>query len=78
MDPLIGTIVLFAGTYVPKDWALCDGHLLPIAPNVPLFSILGTNYGGDGTTNFAVPKLKAPLKNSRYIIAMTGKFPTPS
>ncbi len=57
MDDYIGMIKIFAGRYAPKNWAFCDGSLLPISQNTPLFSILGTQYGGNGTTHFALPNL---------------------
>ena len=62
-DPMIGEIRMFAGNFAPRGWALCDGQLLPIAQNSALFSILGTTYGGDGRTNFALPDLRgrAPI-----------------
>jgi len=55
LDPFLGEISLFAGTFAPRGWAFCDGQLLPIAPNTALFSLLGTTYGGDGRTTFALP-----------------------
>jgi microcystin-dependent protein len=58
MDPFIGQILLFAGNFAPRGWALCQGQLLPIAQNSALFSILGTTYGGDGRTTFALPDLR--------------------
>ena len=58
MEPLIGQIIMFAGTFAPKGWAFCEGQLLPIFDNQPLFSILGTAYGGNGTTTFALPDLR--------------------
>lgn len=63
MDPYIGEIRIFAGNFAPNGWALCNGQLMPIASNTPLFSILGTTYGGDGKTTFALPNLmgRAPL-----------------
>ncbi|TGE12812.1 phage tail protein [Hymenobacter elongatus] len=57
MDEYIGIIKLFAGSFAPKNWAFCNGQLLPIAQNQALFSILGTMYGGNGTTTFALPNL---------------------
>lgn len=64
MDPFIGQIVMFAGNFAPRGWALCEGQLLPIAQNQALFSILGTTYGGDGRTTFALPDLRgrAPIQ----------------
>ena len=57
-EPFIGEIVMFAGNFAPRGWALCDGQLLPIAQNTALFSILGTTYGGDGRTTFGLPDLR--------------------
>ncbi len=58
MDPFIGQIMMFGSNFAPRGWALCDGQLLPIASNTALFSILGTTYGGDGRTTFALPDLR--------------------
>lgn len=58
MDPLLASLLLFAGNFAPKGWALCDGSLLPINQNQALFSLLGTTYGGDGITTFALPDLR--------------------
>jgi microcystin-dependent protein len=54
---------MFAGNFAPKGWALCDGQLMPISQNTALFSLLGTTYGGDGKSTFALPNLQgaAPL-----------------
>jgi microcystin-dependent protein len=62
-EPFIGQIILFAGNFPPKGYATCDGQILPIATNTALFSILGTTFGGDGRTNFALPDLRgrAPI-----------------
>ncbi|HSN21531.1 MAG TPA: IPTL-CTERM sorting domain-containing protein [Usitatibacter sp.] len=57
-SPIIGQIAEFAGNFVPSGWALADGSLIPIALNTALFSIIGTTYGGNGTTNFALPDLR--------------------
>lgn len=63
MDPFLGQITIFAGNFAPRGWALCDGQLLPISQYSALFSILGTTYGGDGRTTFALPDLRgrAPI-----------------
>ncbi|KUM53925.1 phage tail protein [Rheinheimera sp. EpRS3] len=58
-DPFMGEIRMFAGTYAPHGWALCNGQLLAISSNSALFSLLGTNYGGDGVTTFALPNLQS-------------------
>jgi microcystin-dependent protein len=55
----IGEIQLFAFGYAPRGWALCQGQLLPIQQNQALFSLLGTTYGGNGTTNFALPDFRS-------------------
>lgn len=61
MDPFIGQIKMFAGTFAPQNWALCDGQLLPISSNAELFSLIGTFYGGDGRLNFALPDMRGRL-----------------
>ncbi|MCZ4318149.1 tail fiber protein [Aequorivita viscosa] len=58
MEPFLGEIVMFGGNFAPRGWALCDGQLLPISQNQALFSLLGTTYGGDGRTTFALPELR--------------------
>ncbi|MGD1846315.1 MAG: phage tail protein [Salibacteraceae bacterium] len=58
MDPFLGQVVMFGGNFAPRGWAYCDGQLLSIAQNQALFSILGTIYGGDGRTTFALPDLR--------------------
>ncbi|MGQ1785641.1 MULTISPECIES: phage tail protein [unclassified Saccharicrinis] len=58
-EPFIGEVRMFAGNYEPRGWAFCDGQLLSIANNSALFSILGTTYGGDGRTTFALPDLRS-------------------
>jgi len=58
MEPFIGEIRLLPYEFAPRGWALCDGQLLPISQNTALFSIIGTTYGGNGTTTFALPDLK--------------------
>lgn len=55
---MIGEIRMFAGNFAPRGWALLDGQILPISQNAALFSILGTTYGGDGRTTFALPDLR--------------------
>ena len=57
-EPFIGEIRIFAGNFAPRGWAFCDGQLLSISQNSALFSILGTTYGGDGRTTFALPDLR--------------------
>jgi len=57
-EPFIAEIRIFAGNFAPRNWAQCDGQLLPIAQNTALFSLVGTIYGGDGRTTFGLPNLK--------------------
>ena len=63
-EPFIGEIRCFGFNFAPVGWAFCDGQLLPIAENTALFSILGTTYGGNGQTTFALPDLRdrAPME----------------
>jgi len=83
MDYMLGSITLFAGSYIPKDFALCDGSILEISENTALFSILGTTYGGDGVNNFALPLLGNVTMSNRlgvvagckYIICTQGVYP---
>ncbi len=58
MNPFLGQIMIFGGNFAPRGWAFCQGQLLPIAQNTALFSILGTTYGGDGRTTFALPDMR--------------------
>lgn len=62
-DQFVGEIRIFAGNFAPVGWALCNGQLLSISQNTALFSLLGTNYGGDGKSTFGLPDLqgRAPL-----------------
>ncbi len=63
-NPFVAEIRIFAGNFAPTGWALCNGQLLPISQNTALFSLLGTTYGGDGKSNFALPNLQgcAPMQ----------------
>ena len=56
--PYVGQIIMFAGNFAPQGWALCQGQLLPIADNEVLFQLIGTTYGGDGQSTFALPDLR--------------------
>jgi microcystin-dependent protein len=58
MEGVIGYVTGFAGNFAPKNWAFCQGQVINIASNTALFSILGTTYGGNGTTTFALPDLR--------------------
>jgi microcystin-dependent protein len=73
--PFLAEIRMFSFNYAPKGWADCDGRLLPINQNQPLFSLLGTTYGGDGRVNFALPNLhgRVPIhQTSDYILGQRG------
>lgn len=63
MDPFVAEIRIFPFNFAPKGWAFCDGQILPLSQNTALFSLLGTTYGGDGKSNFALPNLQgsAPM-----------------
>ena len=79
-DPFVAEIRMFAGNFAPTGWALCNGQLLPISQNTALFSLLGTFYGGDGKSTFALPNLQgsAPLHHgqgaglSEYFLGQQG------
>lgn len=57
-DPFVAEIRIFPFNFAPKGWAFCDGQLLPLSQNTALFSLLGTTYGGNGKSNFALPDLQ--------------------
>src|SRR5689334_20140454 len=67
MDPFIGEVRMFGGTFAPLGWADCNGQIMSIAQNNALFALIGTTYGGDGVTTFALPDLR-----SRTPIGMQG------
>jgi len=58
MDPFVAEIRMFGFNFAPKGWSFCDGQLLPLSQNTALFSLLGTTYGGNGKSNFALPNLQ--------------------
>src|SRR5512140_3290215 len=62
-DPFVAEIRIFPFNFSPKGWAFCDGQILPLSQNTALFSLLGTTYGGDGKSNFALPNMQgnAPM-----------------
>src|SRR6478672_2032176 len=66
-SPFVAEIRMFAGSFAPTGWALCNGQLLPISQNTALFSLLGTTYGGDGKSTFALPNLQgcAPMQQGQ-------------
>lgn len=78
-NPYLGEVFFFAGSFCPRGTLPTDGRLLPIAQNKALFTILGTRYGGDGRTTFALPKLEAADRNKvdvRGCIAVEGVYPS--
>jgi microcystin-dependent protein len=68
VDPFVAEIRIFGFNFAPKGWATCDGQLMPISQNTALFSLLGTMYGGDGKTTYALP----PLTGAAPVAAGTG------
>lgn len=77
MDAMLGSIQLVAFNLVPRGWAVCNGFVMNIMQNPALYSLLGTQYGGDGKTTFALPNLPGPAPGLRFIIATQGNFPQP-
>ncbi len=76
-DAMIGEIRLFGGNFAPRDWSFCDGKTLPISQNQSLYSLLGTTYGGDGCTTFALPNLDGPLAQPTTVYTpITAAAPT--
>ena len=61
MPPFVGEIRIFAGNFAPAGWMFCEGQLLPISENETLFQLIGTTYGGDGQSTFALPDLRGRL-----------------
>ena len=80
MEPFLGEIRLFPYNFVPTGWAACNGSLLPINQNQALFALLGTTFGGNGQTDFALPDLRSkvplPPGQGTYCIATQGVFPS--
>jgi len=82
-SPFLGQIVMFGGNFAPTGFALCNGQLLAISQNTALFSLLGTFYGGNGTSNFALPDLRGSVPVhmgqgpglSQYVLGQTGGTP---
>ena len=74
-QPYVGEIRMFAGNFAPSGWMFCDGQLLPISENETLFVLIGTNYGGDGQSTFALPDLRGRIpihQGNGFILAETG------
>jgi microcystin-dependent protein len=74
-QPYVGEIRMFAGNFAPAGWMFCEGQLLPISENETLFQLIGTTYGGDGESTFALPDLRGRIPahmGSGFILAETG------
>lgn len=74
-QPYVGEIRMFAGNFAPAGWMFCEGQLLPISENETLFQLLGTTYGGDGESTFALPDLRGRLplhQGNGFVLAETG------
>jgi microcystin-dependent protein len=74
-QPYVGEIRMFAGNFAPAGWMFCEGQLLPISENETLFQLIGTTYGGDGESTFALPDLRGRLplhQGGGFILAETG------
>lgn len=78
MDNFLGEIRLFPYNFAPNGWAFCHGQLLDIGDNEALFQLIGTTFGGDGMTNFALPNLQGaePIPGTNYCISLFGIFPS--
>ncbi|MGE5396519.1 MAG: tail fiber protein [Chitinophagales bacterium] len=72
--PAVGQICLMAFNYAPQGWADCNGSLMLISQNQALYSLIGTKFGGSGST-FALPNLQSPIPGTRYCIALDGMYP---
>jgi microcystin-dependent protein len=78
-QPYVGEIRMFGGNFAPAGWMFCEGQLLPISENQTLFNLIGTTYGGDGQSTFALPDLRGrvPLHfGNGFILAETGGVET--
>lgn len=74
-QPYVGEIRMFGGNFAPAGWMFCDGQLLPISENETLFQLIGTTYGGDGQSTFALPDLRGRIpihQGNGFILAETG------
>jgi len=82
-NPFVAEIRIFGFNFAPKGWAFCDGQILPLSQNTALFSLLGTTYGGDGKSNFALPNMQGngPIQQgqgpglSLYDLGQSGGTP---
>lgn len=83
-EPFLAQITMFGFNFAPRNWALCQGQIMAIQQNTALFSLLGTNFGGNGTTTFGLPNLQGNVAVdvgqgsglSQYVVGETGGVPT--
>lgn len=75
-EELYGALKLVAFSYDPEGYMACDGRLLSINQYQALYALLGCNFGGDGRSTFALPKLESPLKGLHWIICVNGIWPS--
>ena len=74
-QPYVGEIRMFAGNFAPAGWSFCEGQLMPISENETLFNLIGTTYGGDGQSPFALPDLRVRIpihQGNGFVLAETG------
>ena len=80
MNSFLGSLLLVPYNFAPQGWAFCQGQLMNISQNTALFSLIGTTYGGDGVTTFALPNLPGPKDASgaalNWVIALEGIYPS--
>ncbi len=78
MDYFLGQIELFPYSFAPMGWLLCNGAILQIQQNTALYSLIGTKFGGNGTTTFALPNLQGaePTPGTGFYICVSGIYPT--
>lgn len=74
MDGYLGQVMLFATSNAPRNWVHCEGQVLNIAENQQLFSLLGTQFGGDGRETFALPTIPPVTEGVRYVICVKGAY----
>jgi hypothetical protein len=78
LDPFVGEVALVPYHFAPRGWTFAEGQLMSISQNAALFSLLGTTYGGDGQTTFALPDMRGlePVCGMHYVIALQGIYPS--
>lgn len=76
MEYFLGQIVIFPYGFEPRGFVKCDGRILPLNQNEALFALLGTKFGGNGRTDFVVPKMEDPCEGVSYYMCIQGLFPS--